>query len=344
MGRRPRVLAMVAPDAQWHIDRRKEVLKKFPDTKGLDGVFWGSAPCILFLVGVQWYIWTLVNEIPASVLGYAAMGVIAWVNSTTIFYMLSTFIHENSHGLILGMGKNNRLAAACLIELGFCSFVEQWEYTVVHYTMHHPQLNDQAKDSECPAEGHVAVLPEGPMKYIVPFVELFPLGTLLTQGQLSNNAQHTEKLIQDMAGPRNVLMAVSVAVYGVLIYFQMYHAALFAAWTTSLYSSRWCISLHGQSISEHYRHNFVPGGKELAPTHSTYYWLENFVGFNTGYHDEHHTFPNVPWIHLPKLKAQSPDVFNNVNDRRYLALWWEWASHGFETTRFRICHNPAKAK
>jgi len=333
---------MVAPDAQWHINRRNEVLKAHPKTKELDGVFWGSLPCILGLVAIQWYIWTLVNELPCSVPGYIAMGFIAWVNSTTLFYMLSTFIHENSHGLILGMKKSQRVVAACLIELAFCSFGEQWEYTVVHYTMHHPQLNDESKDSECPAEGHVAVLPTGPMAYLVCFAELFPLGTLLTQGQLSNNAQHTAS--QAMDGPRNALIATSLAVYAMLLSQGMYHAALFAAWTTSLYSSRWCISLHGQSISEHYRHGFTPAGKELAPTHSTYYWLENFVGFNTGYHDEHHTFPNVAWYHLPKLTAQSPKVFNNVNERRYLDLWWEWASHGFETTRFRICHNPAKAK
>jgi len=340
---------MVAADAQWHLERRKEVLKANPELKQLDADkngFWMSPPAIMVLVAVQWYFWYLVHEInfTPSVQNYALMGFLAWVNSTTIFYMLSTFIHENSHGLIFGFKMNRRIAAAALIELGFCSFGEQWEYTVVHYTMHHPQLNDGARDSECPGEGHVAVPPKsGIMKYLVPIIELFPLGTLLTQGQLSNNAQHGST--NNMSGPQNILIGVSATVYAFLIYNGMYHSALFAAWTTSLYSSRWCISLHGQSISEHYRHNFEPkqDGKQVPPTHSTYYFLENFVGFNTGYHDEHHTFPNVPWYHLPTLKKVAPDTFNNVNERRYLDLWWEWASHGFETTRFRICHNPAAA-
>ena len=48
-----------------------------------------------------------------------------------------------------------------VIETGFISFGEQWEYTVVHYAMHHPSLNDGTKDSECPADGHVASLPKG---------------------------------------------------------------------------------------------------------------------------------------------------------------------------------------
>jgi len=299
-----------------------------PDIKSLNGPPWCSAPLILILVAAQWYIWTLANQLTS----YVLMGFLAWLNATTLFYSLSTFIHENSHGNILGW--KNRLPAACLIELAFCSFGEQWEYTVVHYHMHHPQLNNKAKDSECPAKGHVAVQPENALKYIVPFVEMLPLGIMLTQGQLSNNAQHAAT--KNMFYPRLTLMLVSAAVYGTLIYLQMWHALLFSVWTTSFYASRWCIALHGQSIAEHYRHSLEPS-KDVAPTHSTYHTFENLVGFNTGYHDEHHTFPDVPWNKLPELRKRAPEVFNNVNTRRYTALWWEWASHGFETTRFRMC-------
>merc|ERR1711988_508013 len=319
---------MVSADSHWHLNRRQALLKQHPELKKLDGVCWYSAPILLALVAAQWYIWSVVNQLES----YLLIGFLAWLNATTLFYSLSTFIHENSHGLILGW--KNRLPAACLIELAFCSFGEQWEYTVVHYSMHHPALNDQEKDSECPAEGHVAVLPNGPMKYVIPFIEMLPLGTLLTQGQLSNNAQHSST--QNMMQARVVLCIVSASVYGALIYMQMWKAILFAAWTTSLYASRWCIALHGQSIAEHYSHNLKPS-KDVAPTHSTYYMLENALGFNTGYHDEHHTFPNVAWNKLPELRKRHPEVFCNVNKRRYLDLWWEWASHGFETTRFRMC-------
>merc|ERR1711871_320426 len=334
MGRRLIVATMVSADSMWHINRRKEVEKKKPEMKNLDGPCWFSAPIIMALVGIQWYIWSVVNELES----YLLIGFLAWLNATTLFYSLSTFIHENSHGLILGW--NNRLWAACLIELAFVSFGEQWEYTVVHYSMHHPSLNDKAKDSECPTEGHVAVLPNNGMKYLIPFIELLPLGTLLTQGQLSNNAQHSSTKnggkFPPMMQARVTLVSVSASVFGVLIYLQMWKAILFAAWTTSLYASRWCIALHGQSIAEHYSHNLVPS-KDVPPTHSTYYMFENVLGFNTGYHDEHHTFPNVPWNKLPELRRAAPEVFKNVNQRRYLDLWWEWASHGFETTRFRMC-------
>jgi len=318
----------VSSDSQWHLQRRMDALKKDKSLKKLDGMCYYSAPILVGLVLVQWYIWTCVNELDS----YLLIGCLAWLNATTLFYSLSTFIHENSHGLVLGW--KNRLAAACLIEAAFCSFGEQWEYTVVHYSMHHPRLNDKKTDSECPDEGHVAVLPEGPIKYLICFAELFPLGTLLTQGQLSNNAQHSST--QNMFVPRMTLIGVSLTVYATLCYLQMWHAVLFAAWTTSLYSSRWCIALHGQSIAEHYRHGLAPQ-KDVPPTHSTYYFWENLLGFNTGYHDEHHTFPNVAWNNLPELKKRCPEVFTNVNTRHYTDLWWEWASNGFDTNRFRMC-------
>ena len=108
--------------------------------------------------------------------------------------------------------------------------------------------------------------------------------------------------------------------------------------TTSLYASRWNIALHGQSIAEHYRIGLGPDAGETDPTNSTYFLAENILGFNTGYHDEHHTFPNVPWYHLPKLTKAGPEVFNNINTRRYWSCWFEWAVNGFETSRFRICH------
>lgn len=97
-------------------------------------------------------------------------------------------------------------------------------------------------------------------------------------------------------------------------------------------------SLQGQSIAEHYRIGLGPDAGETDPTNSTYFLAENILGFNTGYHDEHHTFPKVAWARLPELKRRFPDEFGkHVNPRRYLDLWFDWAIHGFETGYFRMC-------
>merc|ERR1712194_337858 len=156
---------------------------------------------------------------------------------------------------------------------------------------------------------------------------------------MSNNTQTLKKY--KTFWPRTCLISVSVCVIGTLVYARWFQALVFAIWGTTLFSSRWCISLHGQSIAEHYR-EYRDGEKEpreeTPPTSSTYYWLENALGFNTGYHDEHHTFPNIAWYHLPKLHALAPEVFTNGQPRRYLGLWFDWAFSGFDSGKFRICH------
>jgi len=325
---------MVSADAQWHLKRRATVLGEHKaHVESFSGPFYPSAALIMLLVLVQWCLWALVQHHLHS---WLLIGVAAFVNANTMLYMLTTFIHENSHGLVLGWKW--RVLVAGMIESGFISFGEQWEYTVVHYAMHHPALNDGVKDSECPADGHVASLPKGWWGRVIPFVELLPLGSLLTIN-MSNNAQHAAMAKYDMARPRAALIAVSVAVIGTLLHLRWFQALVFAVWSTTLYSSRWSISLHGQSIAEHFkRGDGRERGKGGPPTTSTYYWFENVIGFNTGFHDEHHTFPNVSWFHLPKLRTLAPEVFCNEQPRRYLGLWFEWACSGFDTELFRMCH------
>lgn len=328
---------MVSSDANWHLRRRKRIERQHgTDIGKLRGVIpTESIICIVALVGVQWGIWAFVTRflLLSRPLHVVIIGVLSWINSNTFLYMLGTFIHENSHGLVLGASTGRKVLTALFIELGLCSFGEQWEYTHVHYVMHHPHLNSD-KDSECPVMGHVAYVPGGWRRIAFPLIELIPLGVLLTTGNLSNNVQRVAIPIV----PRIIIAMTSILVYMTLSYFKMWPAILLSAWSVSFFSSRWCISLHGQSIAEHYKHDHRPQSSN-APTRSTYFWLENVLGFNTGYHDEHHTFPDIAWCNLPVVRRTCPDVFNNSQPKRYFELWWEWCSHGFDTEYFRVCHS-----
>lgn len=326
---------MPSNDAMWHIKRKQALVKAHPEIKtDLEGVYYPSAVYVVALSMVQWGLFYGVDAYLDWSLGsMLLMGVLVFANINTALYSLSSFIHENSHGLVLGW--KNRVLAACLIEMGFNSFGEQWEYTVVHYTMHHPQLNDNEKDSECPDKGHVAYPSENPvMRVLAPWIELLPFGTMMSQGALSNNGK--SHMVNYSRTPHYIIMSVTGVVYCTLASMGMWRSILFSLWSATAYASRWNISLHGQSIAEHYHHSNDPS-TDGPPTHSTYFWLENFLGFNTGYHDEHHTFPNVAWAKLPQLRSLDKKMFSNSNQRRYLDLWWEWATHGFETSRFRIC-------
>lgn len=77
----------------------------------------------------------------------------------------------------------------------------------------------------------------------------------------------------------------------------------------------------GQVLAEH------PDGDPARPTRS-YYGPWNLVLFNTGYHDEHHTFPSVAWQRLPRLRAAAPDIFDRASDHGYFVYWWRYVFGG----------------
>lgn len=315
-------------DAKEHTKRRKRLMSLDACTDLRGPTPYVSLAAIVMLIACEWYVWFCIYKNGADgscVANIVRLGFLAWLNANTLCYSLGTFIHENSHGLVLG--ARGRLLTAHLIELGLVSFGEQWEYTYVHSTQHHPHLNDAARDSECPSPlGHVA----GRGGWCDALIEILPGGILLTAGNLSNNTSDARVPL----GPRVSLSLLSAFVHAFLLIHGAWMVNIFIIWSVSLFSSRWCISLHGQSIAEH---RTIMRSSSLVSTWSTYHRLENLVSFNTGYHDEHHTFTDVSWINLPKIKERFTHEFKNEQKERYAFLWWTWAWSGFDSRLFRIC-------
>ncbi|KAL4251978.1 fatty acid desaturase type 1 family protein [Abortiporus biennis] len=68
-------------------------------------------------------------------------------------------------------------------------------------------------------------------------------------------------------------------------------------------------SLHpmsGHFIAEHY----LWDGSDQE-TYS-YYGPLNILGYNVGYHNEHHDFPSVAWTRLPALRALAPEFYDTI--------------------------------
>ena len=47
-----------------------------------------------------------------------------------------------------------------------------------------------------------------------------------------------------------------------------------------------------------------------------YYGILNIVALNIGYHNEHHDFPEVPWMRLPALKRMAPEFYDDLKTHK----------------------------
>ena len=250
-----------------------------------------------------------------------------------IIHSAGSLLHETAHRLVFHK-SGPKLAFDLGLELILASFGKQLTYQYEHVTSHHPHLGDYERDYEhediCAFNARRTIKAAHPatqrlLTLLTLVLDLLPFGFLFANKilvplyerasgrSMSDNARD----IRSRAVPRNLTLlfvAVSLAVNVFLILAFGVLGWLYHNWSLSLFLGKMGISNLGQSLSEH------EGMDERNPTLSDYRF-QNLLFFNTGYHHEHHTFSNVPWNRLPKLRRLAPEVFCRENPRNYLRLW-----------------------
>jgi sphingolipid 4-desaturase/C4-monooxygenase len=314
----------MSSDYQWHVERSRKILQDYPQIKQYFGNYPLSIIFIIALVILQWSVAWLVKD-----LSWWIIGLIALFLGQFILHSLSVFIHESAHNLVF-KGKLGNALTLLIIELGSLSFGKSLVYVGKHGKSHHRYLNDYQQDYEWwdKKQSHWRSL-NAYLRLAETLLHLFPGGVVLGDLILA-------KIVP--AEPRNIksaykdpwlnilLIAISIFLYALAWYAISWQASLYLFWSLTLMVSNWGVTFKGQSIAEH---NIYQNGK----TYSTYQWT-NIPFFNTGYHDEHHTFANVPWIYLPKIKKIAPEYFTNDNPDSYVQIWWLWAKSMFTPVRF----------
>lgn len=302
-------------DSQWHTERSRQILRQYPEIKQYFGHYPLSILPIAFLVALQWLIAWYVRDLP-----WYWVGAIAFLVGQFVLHSLGIFVHEAAHNLIFKSKLGSKLALL-LIVCGSLSFGESLTYIGVHGKTHHLQLNDYQYDHEL-WDRPFAEFASNHLWWRISqsLIHLLPGGIIITDIIISLLVKNDTRQIKSapISSKFNlVLVLTSVSLYAVAYWAISPASALYLFWSLTLMASNWGITFRGQSIAEHHIY-------QQGKTFSTYSWT-NIPFFNTGYHDEHHTFPNVPWIYLPKIKRIASEHFTNDNPDSYFRWWWRWA-------------------
>jgi len=312
-------------DHQWHLERHKSILKKHPELKQYFHAYPPSMYFLIAVIALQWIVAYFMID-----LAFWQIGLMAFFFGQFITHAIASFIHEASHNRIY-KSKKGTLFSLAVIECGTLSFAKSLEYVAKHNSSHHRYLNEYEKDYEWWDREKVRTLKSKPKwRFIESLIHLLPAGTLLTDFLAMKNCKTDKNRDITRKDPPTwfnwSLISLSSILYIVAWLMIGWEAALYLLWSVSLMVGNWGITFKGQSIAEH-------DVKKNGKTFSTYGWV-NYLFFNTGYHDEHHTFPAVPWIHLPKVRKIAFEDFQNDSGKDYIGWWFQWFASGFNPANF----------
>ncbi len=329
----------ISAQARRHNEMRRQVLSAHPQARELAGPDWRSALAIPVLLAVHWGLaWAVSGS------NLMVVFVVAFCFGQLVMHSAGSLVHETAHKLIF-RDRPRKLAFDLGLELVLGSFGRQLNYQHDHISSHHPYVGDYERDYEheniCGFVAKQFVIKARPrlqraITVAMLILHLLPFGFLVTDWALPKiyrNLTGVEGDTKRHIGAskpsvfdKRLFMAVSLALNVFLLAAFGVLGWLYHNWALSIFLGKFGITNLGQSLSEH------DGDDEVNPTRSCYGAI-NAILFNTGYHNEHHTFPNVAWSRLPALKKMAPDVFHHEAEYSYAGYWWRHVRHDFSPSR-----------
>lgn len=269
-----------------HIQRTKDIIRKYPQIKDLMGRYPQTFLYAFAIVAAQVLIAYFLRDQAWYMVLLAAYAIGAFAN-----HALFVLIHEFSHNMVFKSKVANLWGGImCDIPNAFPSSVSFRKYHLKHHAFqgHYDLDADLASKWEAKMIGSNFI---GKSIWLL----LFPVFQALRPPRL-REIQFQSKWVWI-----NLLTVVAV---DVLIF--MYFGPM--ALLYLVFSFMFSIGLHplgARWIQEHY---LVAAPQETY----SYYGPLNRLAFNVGYHNEHHDFSYVPWVHLPKIRAIAPEYYNNI--------------------------------
>ncbi|MGR3715095.1 MAG: fatty acid desaturase [Shimia sp.] len=336
----------ISPQSRRHNEMRKQALAAHPELADLAGTQPLTVLALPILLAVHWGIAWLVSDQPIWVIGVTALLI-----GQLVYHSASSLIHETCHKLIF-RAPAPKLAFDLALEFILTSYGKQLTYQHQHVTSHHPFVGDYENDYEhediCALQARQSVFRAHPtwqpfLTALTLFIHALPLGSVFLAGQIMPriylvlsgrpNRDPQPRFSGTRATAREMRPYIGASLASNLLMLALLGpwALLYHIWSLSLFLGKLGITNLGQSLSEH------PGDDLESPTRSTYGPI-NWLLFNTGFHNEHHSFPNVPWTRLPVLRRTAPEVFHATAERSYVGAWWDQITGGFTPSRDLALH------
>ena len=283
-----------------HHRRARQILAAHPEVRALMGTEPMSALWVFLIVTLQLAVGVALRD-----QAWWLILVVAYIVGATANHALFILIHECAHNLAFRRPAANRLLAVVAnIPLGppvaipYCRF----------HLIHHSHQGEVTHDPDVPFAREAELVGRSRVAKAI-WLGMFPL----ILGVIRPLRFSTIPLL-DRWTVFNVLFQAGAT------------AALVAAagWWPLGYlcsSTFFALGPHPlgiRSIQEHYA--FTEGQETYS-----YYGPMNKVAFNSGFHNEHHDLPSVPWSRLPRLRAMAPEFYESLHAyRSWLALLWRF--------------------
>ena len=290
---------LVSQDAEPHIGRTREIIKKYPQIKELMGRNPMTFAYIVGVVSLQ-----LVLAYVSSGLAWYWVLLMAYAVGSFANHALFTLIHECAHNMVFKSRVANLWAGIlCDIPNGFPSSVQFRKY----HLKHHAFQGHYDIDADIPSVWEAKLIGNSFVGKAI-WLLFFPIFQLTRPPRLKEVEFNSLWMWIDLF----VVLAVDV----LLFYFFGLNALLYLM--ASFFFSVGLHPLGGRWIQEHY---LVAAPQETY----SYYGPLNKLAFNVGYHNEHHDFSYIPWNKLPEIKATAPEFYDNlVSHTSWSSLVWKF--------------------
>ncbi|MDE0887561.1 MAG: fatty acid desaturase [Myxococcota bacterium] len=330
----------ISPQSSRHHEMRREALRNHPEIRELFGSDPRPALAIPVLLALHWgTAWLLRDS------GLFVIFLVSFFWGQLLVHSAGALLHDAAHRAVF-RGKRTKVAFDIGLEMIMGTYGRLLTYQHEHMSSHHPHIGDYERDYEhedtCRYLARRSFHRKHPrFRRLTTIVEilinLLPFGFLIAGEVIPRfykavTGRETKDPQRDIAATKadpwmmSLFIGVTLTVNAGLFFAFGWKALLYHIWSLSHFIGKCGVTNLGQSLSEH------PDGDVVDPTCSTYGPI-NWILFNTGYHNEHHTFPNVPCFRLPKLKAIAPEVFHATSHKSYARLWWEHVCKDFSPTR-----------